>query len=216
MKLNIVLPWILVLGLGAALASVYVSNTSKNTELEKLRDASQQTEQLRAELDQVKTQSKSQEDQIASLRNDQQELLRLRGEVSRMRDERQQLSKQLQAAQSQTQAAQAQAAQTARSGAETMQRLQAENQQLRSGATQAQQQASLINACINNLRQLDGAKQQWALENGKTAEAVPTPNDVARYLAGNKLPSCPGGGTYSLNSVKDPPTCSIPGHALSN
>ena len=28
---------------------------------------------------------------------------------------------------------------------------------------------SMQNACINNLRQIDAAKQQWALENGKKA-----------------------------------------------
>ena len=30
------------------------------------------------------------------------------------------------------------------------------------------------NACINNLRQIDAAKQQWALEKGKQATDVPT------------------------------------------
>src|SRR5438477_12065760 len=31
------------------------------------------------------------------------------------------------------------------------------------------------NACINNLRQIDGAKQQWALENHKTStDTAPT------------------------------------------
>ena len=29
---------------------------------------------------------------------------------------------------------------------------------------------SPMNACINNLRQIDSAKQQWALENHKTNE----------------------------------------------
>jgi hypothetical protein len=30
------------------------------------------------------------------------------------------------------------------------------------------------NACINNLRQLDGGKQQWALEYRKTTNDIPT------------------------------------------
>ncbi len=41
---------------------------------------------------------------------------------------------------------------------------------------------SASNACINNLRQLDGATQQWALENNQTANDVPTWNAVKPYL----------------------------------
>jgi hypothetical protein len=67
------------------------------------------------------------------------------------------------------------------------------------------------NACINNLRQLDGAKQQWALENGKT-NGVVTKNDITPYikldLKGN-LPKCPSGGTYTIGKVGDTPTCSL-------
>src|SRR6516164_10295386 len=39
------------------------------------------------------------------------------------------------------------------------------------------------NACINNLRQIDGAKQQWALENKKTsADSPPTSTSLTPYL----------------------------------
>jgi len=43
-------------------------------------------------------------------------------------------------------------------------------------------QTSQTNACINNLRQLDGAKQQWALENGKVATDTPVTTDIQPYL----------------------------------
>jgi hypothetical protein len=68
------------------------------------------------------------------------------------------------------------------------------------------------NACINNLRQLDAAKNQWALENSKSADAVPTKSDLLPYL--RSWPTCPQGGTYTLNPVDQNPTCSIPGHHL--
>jgi len=68
------------------------------------------------------------------------------------------------------------------------------------------------NACINNLRQLDAAKQQWALEKGKFASDVPTQEDLLPYL--RKWPVCPQGGTYTINAVGQPPTCSIPDHRL--
>ncbi len=68
------------------------------------------------------------------------------------------------------------------------------------------------NACINNLRQLDGAKNQWALEKGKTTGAVPTKEDLLPYL--RIWPVCPQGGTYTIGPVGENPQCSIPGHAL--
>ncbi|MFO1501837.1 MAG: type II secretion system protein [Verrucomicrobiota bacterium] len=70
------------------------------------------------------------------------------------------------------------------------------------------------NACINNLRQIDGAKQMWATENRKTDADVPTEADVAAYLKGNAMPICPGNGKYTVKSVGENPTCDAPGHAL--
>ena len=64
------------------------------------------------------------------------------------------------------------------------------------------------NACINNLRQLDGAKQQWALENKKTDTDTMASTDVAVYIKNNIYPSCPASGTYTLGAVNADPTCS--------
>lgn len=69
-------------------------------------------------------------------------------------------------------------------------------------------------ACINNLRQVDGAKQQWALENAKQAEAVPVSTDLQPFLRDGLLPTCPQGGTYELRAVGEEPVCSMPGHEL--
>jgi len=68
------------------------------------------------------------------------------------------------------------------------------------------------NACINNLRQLDAAKNEWALEKGKKSTDTPTMDDLKPYLG--KIPHCPAGGTYTINAVGQPPECSIPGHKL--
>jgi prepilin-type N-terminal cleavage/methylation domain-containing protein len=70
------------------------------------------------------------------------------------------------------------------------------------------------NACINNLRQIDGAKEQWALENKKSAGTAVDTAGVAAYIKGGTTPVCPGGGTYSYNAVDTLPTCSIAGHTL--
>src|SRR5436190_10473 len=42
--------------------------------------------------------------------------------------------------------------------------------------------ASQTNACINNLRQIDGAKQEWALETKQKASATPNSTDIAPYM----------------------------------
>jgi len=70
-----------------------------------------------------------------------------------------------------------------------------------------------MNACINNLRQIDGAKLQWALENKKQETDTPRAQDLAPYL-GAQL-KCPAGGVYTFHTVGEKPTCSIPTHQLS-
>ena len=48
-------------------------------------------------------------------------------------------------------------------------------------------QTSQTNACINNLRQIDAAKQQWALENGGAGSATPTSTQVLVYVGKSSL-----------------------------
>ena len=65
-------------------------------------------------------------------------------------------------------------------------------------------------ACINNLRVIDEAKQQWALETGQLASATPVSGDIVPYLgrSGTKMPTCPIGSTaYNINTLALVPTC---------
>jgi prepilin-type N-terminal cleavage/methylation domain-containing protein len=73
--------------------------------------------------------------------------------------------------------------------------------------TQSQQ-----NACINNLRQVDGAIQQWALDNKKQTNATVAFTDISGYLKSSV--SCPAGGTnfassYTIVDVATKPVCQI-------
>jgi len=80
------------------------------------------------------------------------------------------------------------------------------------------------NACINNLRLIDGAIQQWALENNKNSTDTVNLSSLTTYLnrggtgqingTGVGAVRCPSGGTYSATTVNLPPTCSTAGHAL--
>ena len=76
------------------------------------------------------------------------------------------------------------------------------------------------NACINNLRQIDGAKQQYALENRLQGNATCGQTELTPYLGrgGNTVSNivCPSGGTgidfaasYTLNVITTAPVCQI-------
>jgi prepilin-type N-terminal cleavage/methylation domain-containing protein len=71
------------------------------------------------------------------------------------------------------------------------------------------------NACIENLRQIFGAKHTWAFEQKRPASAVPGDDDIfgtTLYIAGK--PSCPANGAYTLAAVDQKPTCNIAEHTL--
>ncbi|NOS72757.1 MAG: DUF3520 domain-containing protein [Verrucomicrobia bacterium] len=69
------------------------------------------------------------------------------------------------------------------------------------------------NSVVNNLRQLDGAKQQWALENNKPADAQPTFADIQPYMgrSSGDLPSAVAGEKYVLGKVGEPPSAVMEG-----
>lgn len=206
MKLKF-LPWLLLVASFAVVVLLYSANQKQETELAQLRPASQELEQLRAGLpDTNQTQAQAQTDELTRLRTENADLLRLRNEVRQLREQNQQLTRQVQSAQTQAQAAQAQAEQFRNSA------VQASAQAQQAQAIAQSQNQTL--ACLNNLRQIDAAKQQWAQQNNRPAGTPVTPTDLTRFLRGNILPTCPAGGIYLINAVGVPPTCSSPGHVL--
>jgi prepilin-type N-terminal cleavage/methylation domain-containing protein len=66
--------------------------------------------------------------------------------------------------------------------------------------------SSQQNACINNMRQINSAVEQWAMENGQ-APGSPAPTlatDLTPYVQLNSnsaIPNCPAGGTYVINNI---------------
>ena len=72
---------------------------------------------------------------------------------------------------------------------------------------------SALNSCIANLKQIEGAKANWAMEKRKSANDVPCDTDlVGDYL--RLKPQCPGGGVYTIGSVAKLPACSFTNHVL--
>ncbi len=61
-------------------------------------------------------------------------------------------------------------------------------------------------ACMNNLRQIDGAKDRFAIENGKVDGDPVDKADIEPYFL-KKWEPCPAGGLYEMNPVGLEPTC---------
>ena len=73
-------------------------------------------------------------------------------------------------------------------------------------------------ACINNLRQLEGAKQQWAIESKAGPNSVPTIANIQPYLGrgtAGTAPTCPADAastfatSYTINDLNTAPACLI-------
>ena len=76
------------------------------------------------------------------------------------------------------------------------------------------------NACIANLKQVQGAIEQWALETKQGPSSTVTLGDIAgasdKYIkqAVNTELKCPAGGTYAVTTVAVNPSCTVAGHSL--
>jgi prepilin-type N-terminal cleavage/methylation domain-containing protein len=76
---------------------------------------------------------------------------------------------------------------------------------------------SQTNLCIDNLRAIDAAKQQWALEHGAVGASVPQGTDIQPYLGrgSGDLPFCPTdksvsfATSYTMQNCQTPPVCQI-------
>ena len=73
---------------------------------------------------------------------------------------------------------------------------------------------SQVNACINNLRQIDDASQQWALDNLKQPTATVMFTDIQPYLKSSII--CPAAGagatfasSYILTTISNKPSCNV-------
>ena len=85
---------------------------------------------------------------------------------------------------------------------------------------------SQLKACVNNLRQIDSAKQQWALEYHRAGTDQPAESDLAPYLNRDGsvtnviCPADPTGvfaNSYNIDTVTNQPSCKISTtHALTN
>ena len=74
-----------------------------------------------------------------------------------------------------------------------------------------------VSACVNNLRWIETAKVQWALENTETTNTLGWDN-LRPFMKGT-IPTCPAGGTYTIGQRGEYPICSlgtnlVPAHVI--
>lgn len=75
-----------------------------------------------------------------------------------------------------------------------------------------------MKTCQENLTKIDGAKEQWALENNKTPGTYMTESDLRPHPEHKPVPRCPfEDRVYILNPIGTDPVCTtgLTGHSLS-
>ncbi len=80
-------------------------------------------------------------------------------------------------------------------------------------------QTARVKSCITNLKEINTAKEQWAMDFRKNNDDSPTLDnlttegaDSGRYL--KRWPSCPEGGNYTIEEIGKSPKCDVAGHVL--
>ena len=78
-------------------------------------------------------------------------------------------------------------------------------------------ESSRAKSCVANLKQIDSAKEQYAMDNKKVAGDSAAFSDLVgsdKYI--KSTPECPSGGTYTIGGIGTAPTCSksADGHTL--
>jgi hypothetical protein len=185
--------------IAALLASevfLFVANQQKHDALDKMQAAKHDADAAQAKLQQLQAAADSQAMENMRLNAENKNLSRklsdLQSQNSLLNNAGEALSQQLTTAQQAVQQQQ-----------EQLQQIQVQSAQTQAGNELA--------SCMNNLRQIEAAKNEWALETSKTTGAEPTEQDLLPYLTGGAFPVCPSGGVYTIGAIGTPPSCSIHG-----
>jgi prepilin-type N-terminal cleavage/methylation domain-containing protein len=70
-------------------------------------------------------------------------------------------------------------------------------------------ESSRAKSCQANLKQIDSAKEQWAMDTKAASSATVAATDLYgadKYV--KSTPACPASGTYTIGNVGAAPTCS--------
>jgi prepilin-type N-terminal cleavage/methylation domain-containing protein len=79
-------------------------------------------------------------------------------------------------------------------------------------------ESSRAKSCVANLKQIESAKEQWAMDSKAAPSDTPADTDLYgtdKYI--KTTPACPSNGSYTVGAMSARPTCSRPtteGHVL--
>ncbi|MBI3987431.1 MAG: hypothetical protein HY343_10950 [Lentisphaerae bacterium] len=78
--------------------------------------------------------------------------------------------------------------------------------------------SSIIGNCINNLRRIESAKDQYSFDKGLKDGAIVKSDDLAPYfrngeMGNGKMPVCQDDGIYTINPIGVAATCSVKFHS---
>ena len=65
-------------------------------------------------------------------------------------------------------------------------------------------------ACHAQLKQIDGSKEMWATQEKRADGDTPSEAQIGEYIS-DGMPSCPGGGAYTIGAVGQKATCTTHG-----
>src|SRR3712207_4598467 len=73
-------------------------------------------------------------------------------------------------------------------------------------------ESSRAKSCVATLKQIEAAKEQWAMDNKAASNAEPSAAALCGPLdyikrPNDTLPECPSSGTYTIGTMADRPTC---------
>ena len=209
--------WLCLVVIAVSEVMLFRAIQQRQDALAQLNTAQHEANQARKDLNDFKASAAdaAQEADVTKLRVENARLAQtvtlLKNETNNLQQANLKLTQQLAAA---GETAQQQQAQLQRQQSR-LQQWEAASQQAQVVVQQSKSQAVVErDACIANLKLIEAAKLQWALVNNKTENDIPTAEDLLPYFKDGVFPVCPSGGTYTINSVGQAPTCSIPGHAL--
>jgi hypothetical protein len=196
------LPWFLTVVLGGLCVFLFLQNQKQEISMTELRSQLDGLQSDHADLEARLGQADPNE--LERLRKETDEVYKLRSEVAKLQKLNNELKNELQ---------------TKRVHAEVPDFQQTQNvdptlEEAVPEDPQTKLQREYASQCMQNMSVIEEAKTMWAVANNKEAGNGVTVQDITTALPNGAMPLCPSGGTYNLEQVGVPVSCSIPGHSL--
>lgn len=214
-----ILPWLLVVGLLVGAFFQYRQNQSLRRDQAELQSRAATAEKLEQEVAALRP-LKNLTAEVEQFRKDAADVHKLRNETRQLQGEKKTLGQKVAGLEQQNELFKQRMASGGKESPDLMrvvQTLAEENKTLEAKLADAlaNPQAAQQHKCVDNLKQLDGATEQWGLENQKRIGDGVTFSDLVGPTAYiRQMPVCPLGGHYTVTRIGEPPRCSYPGHIL--